>query len=120
MEPALNIYGEPLEVCCSAPATGFYRDGLCQTGPQDLGTHTVCAQVTEEFLSFSLSRGNDLISPQPFYQFGGLRPGDFWCLCISRWLEAYKAGVAPKIKLQACHKKCLEFVSLEVLEAYSL
>lgn len=120
MEPALNVYGETLEVCCSAPATGFYRDGYCQSGPQDLGTHTVCAQVTEEFLSFSLSRGNDLISPQPFYQFGGLRPGDFWCLCISRWLEAYKAGVAPKIKLKACHKKCLEFVSLEVLEAYSL
>jgi hypothetical protein len=120
MEPALNVYGNPLEICCSTPPTGFYRDGYCQTGRQDFGTHTVCAQVTEEFLSFSLSRGNNLISPQPLYQFGGLQPGDFWCLCISRWLEAYEAGVAPKIKLSACHIKCLEYVSLEVLETYSL
>ena len=120
MEPTLNLYGQPLALCCSQPLTGFYRDGYCQTGPQDAGTHTVCAQVTEEFLSYSLSRGNDLITPNLFYGFGGLKPGDFWCLCISRWLEAYRAGVAPKIKLEACHQKCLDYVELDVLEAYAL
>ena len=120
MEPALNLYGQPLALCCNQPLTGFYRDGYCQTGPQDAGTHTACAQVTKEFLSYSLSRGNDLITPNLFYGFSGLKPGDFWCLCISRWLEAYRAGVAPKIKLEACHQKCLDYVELDVLEAYAL
>ena len=120
MEPALNVYNKPLVPCCFEPMTGYFRDGYCHTGYQDLGTHTVCAQVSEEFLSYSLSKGNDLVTPNAFYQFPGLKPGDFWCLCMNRWFEAYQAGVAPKLKLEACHRKTLEFVPLEVLEEFAL
>ena len=120
MEQALNVLGTPLVACCLDPLTGYFRDGYCHTIAQDHGTHTVCAAVTEEFLSFSLSKGNDLITPNPYYHFPGLKPGDFWCLCVTRWYEAYEAGVAPKIKLEASHQKTLSFVSIDVLKEFAL
>lgn len=113
----LNVLGEPLELCCNAPATGFYRDGYCRTGKQDFGRHVVCAIVSEEFLQFSLSRGNDLITPVPSHQFPGLTPGDAWCLCANRWREAFEAGVAPKVKLAATHQNALKHVTLDSLKA---
>lgn len=120
MSNSKNVLGDPLQICCTNPMTGFFRDGNCETGPQDIGTHIVCAQVTEEFLQYSKSRGNDLISPIPAYQFPGLKPGDKWCLCISRWLEARQAGVAPPIILAATHEIALQYVGLEELRAYAL
>lgn len=99
--------------------TGFYRDGNCQTGPEDHGTHVVCARVTQEFLEYSRSRGNDLMTPIPMFRFPGLQPGDKWCLCVSRWYEAYQAGVAPPVVLEATHAKALEVVDLETLQAYA-
>jgi uncharacterized protein len=115
-----NVLGEELQCCCTAPKTGFYRDGYCQTGPMDYGSHTVCAEVTQAFLEFSRSRGNDLITPVPAYDFPGLRPGDKWCLCVSRWKEALDAGVAPPIVLAACHEKALAVVKLADLQQYAL
>jgi uncharacterized protein len=115
-----NVLGTELQCCCTAPKTGFYRDGFCQTGPLDHGSHTVCAQVTAEFLAFSRSRGNDLSTPMPHYEFPGLQPGDKWCLCVSRWQEALDAGVAPKIVLEACHEKALDVVNLADLKQYAL
>ncbi|MEL6534840.1 MAG: DUF2237 domain-containing protein [Bacteroidota bacterium] len=116
---ANNVFGEPLLPCSKDPLTGFYRDGCCETGPQDHGTHTVCAVVTEEFLGFSRSLGNDLITPRPEYRFPGLKPGDKWCLCVTRWLEAYRAGLAPKLVLEATHEKTLEYISLEELVPFA-
>lgn len=118
MTEAKNVLGTTLQVCSTNPMTGFYRDGCCETGIDDVGTHIVCAQVTEEFLAFTQSRGNDLSTPIPQYHFPGLRPGDRWCLCISRWLEAYQAGVAPPIILEATHEAALKYVSLEVLQKF--
>lgn len=100
--------------------TGAYRNGCCDTGPFDAGTHTVCAEVTAEFLAFSKGKGNDLTRALPQYDFQGLKPGDYWCLCVSRWLEAYRAGVAPKIKLEATHQKTLEYIELEELCNYAI
>lgn len=114
-----NVFGEPLETCCTSPMTGYFRDGLCRTVSQDTGTHTVCAVMTTEFLSFSASRGNDLITPLPFYQFPGLKTGDKWCLCVTRWLQAEKAGKAPKIILEATHERTLEYVPLARLIPYA-
>jgi uncharacterized protein (DUF2237 family) len=114
-----NVFGEPLIPCSLDPLTGFFRNGCCETGPQDLGTHTVCAVVTAEFLAFSKSRGNDLITPRPEYQFAGLKPGDNWCLCVMRWVEAKKAGVAPLVVLEATHEASLQVVSLEELVSYA-
>ncbi len=114
-EPDTNVFGEPLIACSTDPLTGFYRDGCCSTGVSDRGTHTVCAIVTEEFLQFSLSRGNDLITPRPEYRFPGLKPGDKWCLCALRWKEALNAGVAPKIILEATHERTTDYVPLEIL-----
>lgn len=116
---ANNVFGEKLINCSTEPLTGFYRNGCCETGPDDLGTHTVCAVMTREFLEFSLGRGNDLITPRPEYAFPGLVPGDKWCLCASRWVEAYKAGVAPKLVLEASHEKMLDYVSLEKLVKFA-
>ncbi|MEC8493292.1 MAG: DUF2237 domain-containing protein [Planctomycetota bacterium] len=116
----LNVLGEALEVCCTDPMTGFFRDGACRTGPDDLGSHTVCARVTAEFLEFSRSRGNDLSTPRPEFSFPGLRPGDCWCLCALRWREALEAGCAPRVRLAACHSSCLEAVSLDDLRAHAL
>ena len=100
--------------------TGFYRDGFCQTGPQDTGSHTVCAQVTAEFLSFSKKIGNDLSTPRPEYGFPGLKPGDKWCVCVSRWEEAFMAGVAPPIVLESTHERALDVVELSELRAHAL
>ncbi len=115
-----NVYGNPLIPCCTAPMTGYFRDGLCRTMPEDTGTHVVCAVITEAFLSYTKSKGNDLGTPRPEWQFPGLKAGDKWCLCVTRWLEAEKAGVAPKIDLNATHIKALEFTHLELLEAYAI
>ncbi len=121
MEPKpLNVFGLPLESCCTDPVTGYFRDGYCRTKQEDLGTHVVCARVTQEFLEFSRSRGNDLITPIPQWQFPGLKPGDQWCLCVTRWMEAEKAGVAPPVILEATHEKALEFTSMDTLLKYAL
>ena len=110
-----NIFGEELQICCTNPMTGYFRDGSCRTITEDTGTHTVCAIMTEEFLNFSASRGNNLITPAPYYQFPGLKPGDKWCLCVSRWVEAEKVGKAPKLILEATHEKTLEYTTLDTL-----
>lgn len=115
-----NVLGEELETCCTSPMTGFYRNGVCETGPQDSGTHVVCAQVTAEFLAFTRSRGNDLSTPRPMSNFPGLKSGDRWCLCASRWKEALDAGVAPPVILSATHEAILNFVSLQDLKHRAL
>ncbi|MDG1053676.1 MAG: DUF2237 domain-containing protein [Flavobacteriaceae bacterium] len=117
---SFNVFGEALQVCGTTPMTGAYRNGCCDTGPFDAGTHTVCAVVTDEFLQFSKSKGNDLTRAYPQYNFPGLVAGDYWCLCVSRWLEAYRAGIAPKINLAATHQKTLDYVSLEVMTTFAL
>lgn len=118
--PSLNVLGGPLDLCGSDPITGFYRDGCCDTGPDDRGSHTVCAIVTAEFLAFSKSRGNDLTTPFPVYGFPGLKPGDRWCLCALRWREALEAGVAPQVRLQATHQRALDLVSLPDLKRHAV
>ena len=115
-----NVLGLPLEACCIHPATGFLRDGFCRTHSSDRGMHTVCAHITDEFLQFTLTRGNDLITPQTQWGFAGLKAGDRWCLCASRWQEAYNAGVAPPIYIQATHSKTLEVIELALLKRYAL
>jgi uncharacterized protein len=115
-----NVLGEPLELCSMTPPTGFTRSGHCETGPQDLGSHTVCAQVTREFLEFSRNSGNDLVTPAPEYDFPGLKPGDRWCLCAARWQEAFEAGAAPRVALRATHERALAVVSLADLKAHAL
>lgn len=117
---SVNVWGEPLETCSREPLTGFVRNGCCESGPEDLGVHTVCAVVTAEFLEFSRSRGNDLGTPVPEFGFPGLQPGDRWCLCASRWLEALHAGVAPRVRLRATHKRTLELVPLADLKLYAI
>ncbi|NEP02291.1 MAG: DUF2237 domain-containing protein [Symploca sp. SIO2E9] len=120
MTDARNVLGGKLEICCTSPLTGFYRDGKCNTGAGDFGVHIVCAQVTEEFLSFTKMRGNDLSTPVPMYSFPGLKPGDCWCLCASRWQEALDAGVAPPVVLSATHAAALEHLSLEDLKKHAV
>jgi len=115
-----NVLGTPLQVCSLSPVTGFTRNGCCETSIEDSGSHTVCAQMTEEFLAFSASCGNDLSTPRPEYGFAGLKAGDRWCLCASRWLEASEAGFAPPVIMEACHEKCLEIVSLADLKYHAL
>jgi uncharacterized protein len=115
-----NVLGEKLESCCFDPLTGYFRDGYCRTDNSDRGVHTVCCRVTEEFLSFSKSRGNDLSTPMPAYQFPGLVEGDQWCLCAGRWLEAYEHGKAPLVILAATHEKTLGIVPLEILKKFAL
>ena len=116
----LNVFRNELELCCTNPLTGAYRDGYCNTGINDIGTHTVCAIVTEKFLLFSKSRGNDLTSDNPLYNFKGLKDGDKWCLCVSRWVEAYEAGCAPNVLLEATNIKTLDYVSFEKLLEYKV
>ncbi|MEL6987004.1 MAG: DUF2237 domain-containing protein [Bacteroidota bacterium] len=120
MEAPKNVFGENVELCCNSPMTGFYRTGFCYTGPDDFGTHIVCAKVTEAFLAYSKSQGNDLITPRPEYNFPGLQAGDKWCLCISRWVEAMEAGYAPPIDLKATHIKALDYVPLDILKKFAL
>lgn len=119
MAKALNVLGGELKPCCFKPLTGFYRDGCCNTGPEDQGCHTICCVVTEDFLRFSKSKGNDLITPYPQYQFPGLKPGDKWCVCAGRWVEALNAGKACPIVLEATHQSMLEWVSLEILQEFA-
>jgi uncharacterized protein (DUF2237 family) len=119
-QAARNVLGGALLPCSVAPLTGFFRDGCCNTGPEDRGLHTVCAEVTAEFLAFSRARGNDLSTPRPEYGFGGLKPGDRWCLCAARWEEARRAGVAPPVLLEATHEATLAIVELDHLRAHAL
>ncbi|MCY7323264.1 MAG: DUF2237 domain-containing protein [Phormidesmis sp. CAN_BIN36] len=120
MTNAKNVLGKTLEICSTSPMTGFFRDGCCATGAQDVGTHVVCAQVTEAFLAYTKSAGNDLSTPMPMHEFPGLKPGDRWCLCVSRWKEALDAGVAPAIVLSATHEAALKVVALEVLQEHAI
>ena len=115
-----NVFGEPIEVCSLNPTTGFYRSGCCETGPEDVGVHTVCVEVTKAFLAFSKARGNDLSTPRPEYGFPGLNPGDRWCLCAERWQEALAAGVAPRVVLTATHEATLEIAELADLKRHAL
>ncbi len=117
---SLNVLGQPLAQCSLDPLTGFYRDGCCNTGDQDAGSHTVCAVMTDEFLAFSAERGNDLSTPRPAWQFPGLKAGDQWCLCAARWREALDAGVAPRVRLEATHAATLRYVSLDQLKAHAI
>ena len=119
-EPAENVLGGALALCGTDPMTGFFRDGCCNTGPMDQGVHTVCAIMTEDFLDFTKAVGNDLSTPRPEFQFPGLNPGDRWCLCAARWLQAYKAGMAPRVVLQATHANTLEIVPLEALKEHAV
>ena len=116
----LNIFDEQLEECSCDPLTGFFRSGCCETSEQDLGSHTVCALMTEEFLEFSFKKGNDLISAVPQFDFPGLKPGDKWCLCANRWLEAYEAESAPLILAKATNKRALEIISMEQIKEYAI
>ncbi len=116
---ALNVLGEPLASCSTEPLTGFFRDGCCNTSEEDLGSHTVCVELTIEFLSFSRSRGNDLMTPRPEYGFLGLKPGDRWCLCAPRWQEAYRANCAPRVFLLSTHEGALEHCDLSALKAHA-
>lgn len=120
MTQAMNVLGGVLQSCCTNPVTGFYRDGYCHTGPNDVGVHVVCAQVTAEFLAFSQEQGNDLSTPRPEFHFPGLKPGDRWCLCADRWQEALDAGKAPPVVLASTHVAALEFIDLEDLMAYAI
>ncbi|MGH6824765.1 DUF2237 family protein [Methyloceanibacter sp.] len=115
-----NVFGEPLKSCSERPLTGFYRSGCCHTGPEDLGLHTVCVEVTAEFLAFSKARGNDLSTPRPEFGFPGLEPGDRWCLCAARWREAFEAGRAPRVVLSATHEATLELVEFGDLKRYAI
>lgn len=116
---AKNVLGGELKACCYEPRTGFFRDGFCRTVPEDTGRHTVCAVMTDEFLSFSKSRGNDLSTPRPEWQFPGLRAGDRWCLCAARWREAWQAGEAPPVILDATHEATLSIVARSILEEHA-
>ena len=119
MTSQLNVLGTELEECGLDPVTGFLRDGQCSTGPQDPGSHTVCAIVDKAFFEFSRSAGNDLITPMPEYGFPGLKPGDRWCLCASRWKQAYEAGCAPPVYLRATHERALKLIDLDILKQFA-
>ena len=120
MDPSLNVRGDRLEPCSMKPLTGFFRDGCCNTSEEDLGSHTVCVVLTADFLEFSKSRGNDLSTPRPEFGFPGLQPGQRWCLCAARWLEAYRAGTAPHVALNASNQAALEIVPLEALKQHAV
>jgi uncharacterized protein (DUF2237 family) len=115
-----NVLGTPITLCCNNPKTGFFRDGYCRTNNQDLGSHVVCAIVTKDFLEFTKSKGNDLSTPRPEFNFPGLIEGSKWCLCAVRWKEALEAGVAPPVDLNATHEKTLEYISIEDLKRHQL
>ena len=119
-ESGKNVLGEPMEICCEGPLTGFYRNGKCDTGPDDHGLHTVCVQVTYEFLEYSKSVGNDLSEPMTEFGFPGLKEGDRWCLCLSRWKQAYDSDKAPRVYLASTHEASLRLVPLEVFLEYAI
>lgn len=116
----LNVLGQPLASCCFDPISGYFRNGFCHTAATDLGQHTVCAEMSADFLNFSQKIGNDLITPLPELGFPGLKPGDLWCICVTRWVEAYQANQAPRIKVSACHQAMLSYVPLNILMEYSI
>lgn len=120
VENSINVFGDPLQPCSLDPVTGFFRDGCCNTNEQDVGSHTVCVEMTEEFLEFSRKRGNDLSTPVEEFGFPGLKPGDRWCLCAARWLEAQQQEAAPRVYLQRTHVKALEIVPLKLLRQYAV
>ncbi|BAY89737.1 MULTISPECIES: DUF2237 family protein [unclassified Tolypothrix] len=120
MAEAKNVLGTNLEICCTSPMTGYYRDGVCNTGGQDFGMHVVCAQMTAEFLEFTKSQGNDLSTPVPQFNFPGLQPGDRWCLCAARWQEALEAGVAPPVVLASTHSRALEVCNLDDMKKHAV
>ena len=120
MDESFNVLGEKLEVCGMDPVTGFYRDGVCNTCKDDFGSHTVCIETSQEFLDYTKSQGNDLSSPMPAYGFEGLEPGDNWCVCAGRWLEAEKRGMAPRLNLQSTHIRALEIIPMELLIKYAV
>ncbi len=120
MNPSLNVFGEPLETCCDKPVTGFFRDGYCNTSKQDIGSHTVCIEISQQFLEYSRFKGNDLSTPIPEFGFPGLIPGDAWCLCAARWVEAYRNGMAPRVHLMRTHQRALEVVSMELLRKFAV
>lgn len=119
MEDARNVLGGPLKPCSRNPVTGFFRDGLCRTCAEDVGSHTVCVEMTTGFLKFSVERGNDLSTPRPEFGFPGLEPGDRWCVCAARWREAWDAGVAPPVNLAATHERALEIIPFEALQEHA-
>jgi len=119
-EQQKNVFGEPIASCSEAPVTGFYRNGCCDTGPEDVGSHTVCAVMTDAFLDFTKSAGNDLSTPIPEYGFPGLKAGDRWCLCAARWKQAFDAGSAPRVVLSATNEAALEIVPMEDLKRYAI
>ena len=119
-KPVINVLGSKLEICSLQPMTGFFRSGCCETSPEDLGSHTVCAVMTREFLAFSKSRGNDLSTPRPEFGFPGLVPGDRWCLCAPRWQEALRADAAPRVVLRATEESALEYCRLADLKRYAV
>ena len=116
----INVFNKPLEICSRNPLTGYFRDGCCNSNEHDSGMHMICAKMSEDFLNFSFSRGNDLLTPKPEFNFPGLKSGDRWCLCTSRWLESIKLNVAPKIILSATNKEVLKKISIEILKDYAL
>lgn len=119
-EPSVNVLGQPLETCSTAPVTGFFRNGCCDTGPMDSGVHTVCALMTEEFLALSKYLGNDLSTPRPEYGFAALKAGDRWCLCAARFYQAHEEGAAPQVRLAATHIRTLDIVPLSILKQYAV
>lgn len=120
MDESVNVFDEPLMACGDRPVTGFFRDSLCNTCVEDVGSHTVCVETTKEFLEYSRFKGNDLSTPLPEYGFEGLKPGDTWCLCAARWLEAYEENMAPRVFLTRTHKRALEVVPLELLKKFAV
>ncbi len=120
MDPSVNVFGEEISSCSDRPKTGFFRDGCCNTSDDDVASHTVCVEVTKDFLEFSRFRGNDLSTPRPEFQFPGLKPGDRWCLCAARWLEAHQQGMAPRVVLRGTHERALEIVSLDLLKKFAV
>ncbi len=120
MDEPLNVFGEPIEPCSESPLTGFFRDGCCNTSAQDVGSHTVCVEVTREFLEFSRFCGNDLSTPRPELDFPGLKPGDRWCLCAARWIEAYAHDMAPRVVLRATHLRALDVAPLDLLRRFAI
>ena len=118
-DESLSVLGEPLDMCGDNPMTGFYRDSYCNTCDEDVGSHTVCVEISKLFLEYSKAKGNDLSTPAPQFGFAGLTPGDSWCLCAARWLEAYNDGAAPRVFLNRTHKRALEIIPLDILKQYA-
>ena len=120
VEKQKNVFGEEIETCCESPITGFFRDGFCHTDDTDEGVHTVCVSMTEDFLEFSKSKGNDLSTPRPEFNFPGLKEGDGWCLCAERWVEAYEVSMAPKLYIKRTNLRTLDIVPLEILKKFAI